>query len=96
MVLDRRSLLTGLVSFLVAPAIVRVASLDSVMRGVPLGGFSGLYESELIYRMRWITLGYEITREGEAIVENLHGDRPVFDQMVGSLGYELSREREES
>src|SRR4029434_11091996 len=56
---SRRGLLTGLVSFLAAPAIVRAASLDglSVLRGVPL-------VTELEYNpvLREIALGYMITR----------------------------------
>lgn len=78
--LNRRSLITGLVSFLAAPAIVRASSLD-ILRGVPLGGSlaPGLYESDLIWRMREISLGYEIMRR--AIEENIyHGDWSSLDE----------------
>jgi hypothetical protein len=60
--INRRSLLTGLVSFLAAPAIVRAASLDglSVLRGVPL--VTELPPLEIAPVLREIALGYMITR----------------------------------
>jgi hypothetical protein len=74
--ISRRGLLTGLVSFLAAPAIVRAASLDglSVLRGTPLLTELPFADpspavAEFDYLYRNISLGYTITRE--AIEENL-------------------------
>src|SRR5678815_589904 len=52
MSISRRGLITGLVSFLAAPAIVRVASLDMV-RGVPL---------PVEWPYRDVAIGYDIMR----------------------------------
>jgi hypothetical protein len=50
--LSRRGLITGLVSLLAAPAIVRASSLDTI-RGVPL----------LVYEPQEVALGYTIIRK---------------------------------
>jgi len=68
--LTRRGLISGLVSFLAAPAIVRVGSLDLV-RGVPL--VTDLTEASLtqaLIEMRELGLGYTITRM--AVEDNLY------------------------
>lgn len=65
---SRRGLITGLVSLLAAPAIVRASSLD-VLRGVPLG--SDLMATEWDGFHREIALGYSTERQ--AIDQHLYG-----------------------
>jgi hypothetical protein len=73
MTLSRRSLITGLVSLVAAPAIVRVSSLMPV-RGVPLDAFrssSDLFQGEEItwtsvsdYRGAWSMIVYRDNGSG--------------------------------
>lgn len=66
--MNRRGFITGLLSFLAAPAIVRASSLD-VIRGTPLD----------MFEYREVSLGYVITRKAieslqHGLLENMRRD----------------------
>jgi hypothetical protein len=60
--ISRRGLITGLVSLLAAPAIVRASSLD-MLRGVKLVTDLTGHVPGLDYPYHEVTLGYTITRQ---------------------------------
>jgi len=79
----RRGLLTGLISLIAAPAIVRASSLD-VIRGIPL-------ESVQDYVHRELAHGYVITRKA---VEEMIAGREWLDHIVSNKGLVIEEQRD--